>query len=166
MDIEVKIMIDKDIYDIFQIVLKKHNHNEKDIIENYIISYMSNQLSMDQRKDLLVSKKVTISEDYHGKANNRIPIWAHKPNQYNHKIIKSYFTLLQQSNEVTLHNMELLCSDSSKPELYIPTFRTNYASMKFDSEKSHGKVFIDDGKYVNIWSEVEKTLYKYRRYFE
>lgn len=166
MDIEVKITIDKDIYDIFQIVLKRHNHNEKEIIENYLISYLSHQMAKDQNRDLMLSKKVAYSEDYQGKANDKIPVWAHKPSQYNHKIIKAYFKLLNQSNEVTLYNMELLCSDKSTPELYVPTFRTNYASMKYDGEKSHGRVFEDDGKYVKIWSGVEKTLLKYKSFFE
>jgi len=166
MDIEVRLSIDKDIYDIFQIVLRKSGHNEKEIIESYLLSYMTTQMEKEKRKDLIEPKKYQVIEDYEGKANNRIPTWAHKPNQYNHKIIRAYFTLLKQSSRVTLYNMELLCSDKSKPQLYVPTFKTNYASMKYDGEKSHGRVFEDDGKYVTIWQGVEKTLLNYRSYFE
>lgn len=166
MDVEVKILIDKDIYDIFQIVLKKSNHNEKEVIENYLIAYMTSQMEKDKKKDVFVPKTEKYVYNDYGKANARIPIWAHKPNQYNHKIIRAYFRLLNNSSSVTLYNMELLCNDESKPDLFVPTFRSNYASMKVDSGNCHGKVFEDDGKYVRIWSEVEATLMQYKHYFE
>ena len=38
-------------------------------------------------------------------------------------------------------------------------------SMKVDSEKSHGKVFVEDGEYVNIWDHVSDILEKYRSEF-
>jgi len=37
--------------------------------------------------------------------------------------------------------------------------------MKFDAAKTYGKVFVDDGKEVSIWSEVEGTLMEYQSYF-
>ncbi|MDY0278261.1 MAG: hypothetical protein RBQ97_09285 [Acholeplasma sp.] len=165
MDIEIKLNVNKDLYDIFQIVLKRSNHNEKEVVENFLLSYATKQMEQDIRKDITLSRTVT-SDDYRGKANHKIPKWAHSPNQYNHKIIKSYFKLLETSGQVTLYNMELLCSDSTKPDLYVPTFKANYASMKLDGQKSHGRVFEDDGKYVTIWSEVEQTLMKFKRFFE
>lgn len=166
MDIEVKFQIDSGLYDIFQIVLKKFNHNEKDIIENYILFYITKQMNKDLDPDVIYPKMVHDKTDYHGKANVRIPSWAHKPFQYNHKIIRSYFKLLNTGNEVSLQNMELLCSDKSNPELYVPTFRSNYTSMKLDNGNNHGKVFEDDGQYVKIAPEVEETLFKFRKYFE
>lgn len=168
-DIEVKILINKDIYDIFQIVLRRSNHNEKDIIENYMLAYMSKQMEQmksENKNEIFVPKTLFSNTNYHGKANDRIPLWAHKPNQYNHKIIKAYFKLLASSSDVTIYNMELLCSDENTPEMYVPKFKENYASMKYDGAKSHGKVFEDDGRNVKIWSEVESTLLKYKTYFE
>jgi hypothetical protein len=173
MDIEVKMLIDKDIYSLFQLVLKKCNHNEKDIIENYLLLYMTQQMEKDKKMRLQLetekkTDKLPQADDNvnYGKANDRIPLWARKPNQYNHKIVRAYFHLLKSTNPVTLYNLEMLCTDKTKPELYVLTFRTNYASMKLDSGNNHGKVFEDDGKIVWIWSEVEATLMKYKQYFE
>lgn len=101
-----------------------------------------------------------------GKATDRIPLWAHKPNQINHKIIKAYFRILKGSGNVTLHNLQLACSDETKPEVYVKTFLDNYASMKTDGGNNHGRVFVDDGKYVTISPDVEKKLLRYRRFFE
>ena len=53
-----------------------------------------------------------------------------------------------------MDKMELLCSKKERSELYVPTFRNNYAQMKIDGPKSHGKVFEDDGEHVWIWKKV------------
>ena len=61
--------------------------------------------------------------------------------------------------------MEKLCSDKERSELYVPTFRNNYAQMKIDGPKSHGKVFEDDGDCVWIWKEVEEVLRSHKNSF-
>ena len=104
-------------------------------------------------------------KDFYGKAIQRIPMWALKPSQYNHKIIKAYFMAEHIAGEATLLMMERLCSDKERPDLYVPTFKNNYSQMKLDGPKSHGKVFEDDGDRVWIWDEVEETLMKYKNSF-
>ena len=64
-----------------------------------------------------------------------------------------------------LYQLEELCSREDVPELYVPTFRNNYAQMKIDGAKTYGKVFEDDGKVVSIWDEVEGILVEYKSYF-
>ena len=92
-------------------------------------------------------------------------MWALKPNQYNHKIIKSYFMSIDIAENATIVMMERLCSDKNRPDLYVPTFKNNYSQMKLDGPKSHGKVFEDDGNHVWIWNEVEETLMQYKSEF-
>ncbi len=103
--------------------------------------------------------------DYYGKAIGRIPIWALKPEQYNHKIIKAFFTAVDIAGSATIDMMERLCSEKEHPSLYVPTFKNNYSQMKIDGAKSHGKVFEDDGENVWLWSEVEEILLKYKSSF-
>lgn len=105
------------------------------------------------------------NKDFYGKAIQRIPIWAVKPNQYNHKIIRAYFKAVAATGRATIDMMERLCSDENNLELYVPTFKNNYSQMKLDGPKSHGKVFEDDGDSVWIWSEVEEVLMKYKTNF-
>ena len=71
-------------------------------------------------------------KDFYGKALQRIPMWALKPSQYNHKIIKAYFMAEHIAGEATLLMMERLCSDKERPDLYVPTFKNNYSQMKLD----------------------------------
>ena len=92
-------------------------------------------------------------------------MWALKPEQYNNKIIRAYFKAVEITSCATIDVMERLCSDKDKPELYVTTFKNNYAQMKLDGPKSHGKVFEDDGEKVTIWHEVEDTLMRYKSSF-
>lgn len=104
-------------------------------------------------------------DNCYGKALSRIPVWAIKSTQYNHKIIKAYFTAEALEGKVTINLMESLCSNKNNPDLYVPTFKSNYSQMKIDSAKSHGKVFEDNGEDVWIWPVVKDELMKYKLYF-
>ena len=95
----------------------------------------------------------------------RIPLWAKRPEQYCHKIIRGFFLCKELHGQVLLYELEELCSREEVPELYVSTFRSNYAQMKIDGAKTYGKVFEDDGKVVSIWSEVEEILMEYKSHF-
>lgn len=104
------------------------------------------------------------SED--GKAIGRIPKWATNPGQNNHRIIRAYFQLLNERGMVTHPELEARCQNESEhPDVYVRDFRGNFASMKTDKGKSHGKVFTDDGYNVRAWSAVEQVLEQYRNLF-
>ena len=51
------------------------------------------------------------------------------------------------------------------PDVYVPDFYGNFASMKTDKGNSHGKVFTDDGYNIGIWEVVEHTIEQYRSLF-
>lgn len=53
-----------------------------------------------------------------------------------------------------------------KAILHCNDFRGNFASMKTDAGKSHGKVFRDDGYNITICPEVLATIEQYRSLFE
>lgn len=167
-----KIEINDELYAKLKLITNFNNEDEVILIENLITNYLSSELNKIS-KSLTPSKKEVSSNfsldydssDFYAKAIDRIPIWARKKEQYNHKILRAYFKALKTSENVTISNMELLCSDENNHELYVPTFRTNYAQMKIDGPKSHGKVFEDDGKHVYIWSGVKSVIEKYKEYF-
>lgn len=165
---EVSFIVDEDVYEKFCIALQLSNEDASSVVEkgmrNFIIrtfDRVSQEYSLkDANKSLSESDK-----DFYGKAVQKIPVWALKPNQYNHKIIRAFFEAEESTGEVYLSTMELLCSDKSRSELYVPTFRNNYSQMKIDGPKSYGKVFEDDGERVWIWREVEEVLRRHRDSF-
>ena len=102
-----------------------------------------------------------------GKANKRIPLWARKPQQNNHKILRAFFELKQEIGNVTIDALRRRCSDpTGHPNTYVPHFDNNFSQMKFDNGNSHGKVFEEHDGFITIWDRISDTLQKYRDYFE
>lgn len=146
--------------------LIKESENEAiETCMKWYIAKVFEKVSQEYNPKRTAKKASDESDSYYGKASQRIPVWALKPNQYNHKIIKAYFMAVENTGQATVSMMEKLCSDKDNPELYVPTFRNNFSQMKLDGPKSHGKVFEDDGETVTIWHEVEDTLMKYKSSF-
>jgi hypothetical protein len=101
-----------------------------------------------------------------GKAIERIPKWALSPEQNNYKIIRAYYQLLNERGLVTRPELEARCQDQSgHPDVFVRDFRGNFASMKTDKGKSHGKVFTDDGYNVRLWSTVSPVMEQNRSLF-
>jgi hypothetical protein len=163
MDRNITVSINEDVYEKFCLAMKLTKDSENQAIETCLRWYIAKtfeKASQDYNPKAAARKTADESNDYYGKAIQRIPVWALKPTQYNHKIIRAYFEAVDIAGQATIAMMERLCSDKEYPELYVPTFKNNYSQMKLDGPKSHGKVFEDDGENVWIWSEVKETLMK------
>lgn len=168
MDREVTFVVDKDVYDKFCIALQLSNEDESEVIENSMRNYITrifDRVSQEYSSSASHKPMTDNERDFYCKALQRIPVWAIKPNQYNHKIIRAFFEAERTTGEVHLSTMELLCSDKEHSEMYVPTFKNNYSQMKIDGPKSHGKVFEDDGDRVWIWKEVEDVLRRHKDSF-
>lgn len=165
---EIRLNIESDVYEKFCLALKLTNESEEVAIENCMRSYIAKafeKISQEYNPKMVEKQSKVKTKDFYGKALNRIPVWALKPKQYNHKIIKAYFTSVNIAGKATITMMERLCGNKDCPELYVPTFKNNYSQMKLDGPKSHGKVFEDDGNEVWIWSEVKCMLMQYKNSF-
>ncbi len=164
---KVSFFIDEDVYEKFLLAMDISKESEGEAIEMSMRWYIAKtfEKASHEYNPKKVSKSPEGVNDYYGKAIGRIPIWALKPEQYNHKIIRAYFTALDIAGSATISMMEQLCSEKVYPELYVPTFKNNYSQMKIDGAKSHGKVFEDDGENVWLWSEIEDTLLKHKSSF-
>jgi hypothetical protein len=164
----VTLAVDHDVYDKFRIALELTRDEEDEALEQCLKWYINKSFeraALTYDPNTKPKKMGETGIEHHGMANRRIPSWAMKPKQFNHRIIKAFLTIEQGGRRVTLAEMERLCSDKSHPKTYVPTFRSNYAQMKLDAPKSHGKVFEDDGETVTIWGGVKDTLMRYREMF-
>ena len=164
---KVSFLVDEDVYEKFCLAMSISKDSEEEAFEMCMRWYIAKtfEKASHEYKPKAVSKSSEGTNDYYGKAIRRIPVWAIKTEQYNHKIIKAYFTAVDIAGAATITMMERLCSDKEHPELFVPTFKNNYSQMKIDGPKSHGKVFEDDGENVWLWSEIEDTLLKYKSSF-
>lgn len=163
---ELKILLDSELLKKFDIALILNNENKDEVIDMLLKSYVSRTFS--QAAALYENEKNsgTETEEYYGKALHKIPKWAKKPKQAIYKIIRAYFQL-SDNGAVTYTELAQQCSDSvNHSDVYMPSFSTNFAQMKFDGEKSYGKVFeVNKDGTVTIWSYVEAQLLKYKNDF-
>lgn len=117
-------------------------------------------------KENVVRIVKTTRNSIEGKANAKIPKWAKAKNQINHRIIRAYYQLLNEFGFVHRPDLIARCQDNENhPEVYVRDFSGNFASMKTDKGNSHGRVFVDDGYNITIWSGVENTMEEYRSFF-
>lgn len=160
--------MDTDVYDKFTIAASLSEQDVSEALEISMKQYIADSFTRtsDHYRSALQEKNDHENDSYgEGKANRRIHLWAYKPEQYNHKIVKAFFEVERRMGQVSLDNLEKICSDKNRPEFYVPTFKSNYAQMKTDAPHSHGKVFEDDGEIVIIWDEVRDTLLRYKKFF-
>ena len=161
-----KFNMDQDVYEKFATAASLMDHDISEAMEICMKHYISESFARSKEYETKLSAKNHEKESYErGKANRKIPLWAYKPEQYNHKIVRAFFEVEKTTGHVSLHNLERACSDKNKPHLYVSTFKSNYAQMKTDLANSHGKVFEDDGENVYIWNEVKDTLLRYKQFF-
>jgi len=99
----------------------------------------------------------------YAKAIGRIPHWAEKPNQNNHKVVRAYFKALYTYGQATLEAMQTFCSNKNNTRLYVENFKSHFDSLKTDSGNNHGKIFEYDKNtgIVKIWPVVADTLAEY-----
>ena len=101
------------------------------------------------------------------KADSRIPLWARRPKQMTHKILRAFFELQKEIGDVTLEELRKRCSDpEGHPKTFVPHFDANFAQMKTDAGHSYGQVFEEKDGIVTMWERVGETLRKWRDYFE
>ena len=73
---------------------------------------------------------------------------------------------LAEKGAVTYNTLADYCGDKNNADVYVATFNSNFAQMKFDGEKSHGKVFeVSESGVVTIWNHIASCLEEYKKYF-
>lgn len=90
--------------------MKLTNESEEVAIENCMRSYIAKafeKISQEYNPKMVEKQSKVKTKDFYGKALNRIPVWALKPKQYNHKIIKAYFTSVNIAGKATITMMDL-----------------------------------------------------------
>lgn len=166
----VSFEIDEDIYKKFSLAVQLSNESEDEIIERLLSEYASSMFTRAVKS--LGVKKETVQSEYidnidFGKAIRKIPTWAYKPNQNNHRLIKAFLLIQEEQGKVPLEELVSRCTDKDNyPDTYINDFKGNFAQMKTDAGNSHGKVFVVENDEVQIWSEVESVLYEYTERFK
>lgn len=150
-------------------LLKSYEISEiEEALVNFKIS-ITNINDMERKvkdKVIQVEPSKEIFDHNYLKGVRRVSVWARKPNQYNHRIIRAFLQLENELGEVRLHNLKLRCSNKEKyPDVFVPTFDSNFIQMKIDGVKSHSKIFEEKLGLVTIWEKALDEIESNREYF-
>lgn len=161
--------VDSDISEKFTMALMLTKEDADNVMEKLMSQYISDCFAKVSKAFAFNETRRSSAEgdeDY-AKANRRIPTWARKPQQNNHKIIKAFFELEEENGMVTVDELMDRCSNQEEyPETYVSDFKGNFAQMKTDASNSHGKVFVTNNDGVEIWDEIRDVLMENKKYFQ
>jgi len=104
----VTFTVDADVYEKFCIALNLTNETKDAAVESCMRWYIAKtfeKASQAYNPKTVAKQNEDINKDFYGKANQRIPVWAVKPNQYNHKIIRAYFKAVAATGRATIDMM-------------------------------------------------------------
>ena len=92
------------------------------------------------------------------KVKNRLKLWANRPDQKNHQILKKWLELSNdQQTAVKEEDFAQAASNSG-----INKFYDNFIQMKIIADKNHGKVFDVNNGYVTLWKPIEDAVYEFK----
>lgn len=135
-------------------------------IKSYIKETFLTAADSNDRKTEIAENTAAAVDNNFAKARKLIPKWAQNPTQNNYKIIKAYFTVLDERGIVSFKDLVKLCTDKyNYPQMYVADFRGNFEKLKTDVGNSSGKVFNITYDIVEIWDEVVDVLLEFKRYF-
>lgn len=178
----LNVVVDPELLEKFKLALMLNKEKEESAINSMIKRYITESFS-NATKEIFSDKETDLKNKYlkesrhyvdhlyptspkYGKANRKIPIWAHREYQNNHKIIKAFFQIKSEEKMVSVDDLKKRCTNQELyPDTFCYDFDGNFAAMKSDSSNSHGKVFIVENSQVKIWGVIADVLESYRIYF-
>ena len=167
MESELRVNLDTELYRRFEMALQLNGESKENVVAALLKSYVVRVFAQEaaQYEDFSPASDGQATDGLYGKALHRIPKWAKKPTQINHKIIRAYLQLAEKG-VVTYNMLADYCGDKKNADVYVATFNSNFAQMKFDGEKSHGKVFeVSENGVVTVWDYVASCLEEYKKDF-
>ncbi len=158
--------IEEDIVEKFEIAIQINKGDRDKIIEDFMKETIIKTFSGIANEFTTHDMKKTERQDTTKKALNKIQLWAEKQTQIPYKIIRAFFQLEKEKEVVFLDDLRQRCADEEKHyDTFVSTFEQNFAQLKFDGPKSHGKVFEINENRVQLWSDVEEAIRRRRDQF-
>ena len=96
------------------------------------------------------------------KVETRIPLWAKRPEQHNHRILQAFFAV-ERDGMTTKERMKEFFLQNGYGTAW--QFDNNFASMRTNEGNSHGYVFSCINDIVTLTEEASSVAYKYRDSF-
>lgn len=167
----LNINLNAEVVEKFELALRLNKENENEVITRMMVQYITDSFTKASKtftmQHPVKSNYLSEKDKNFAKANRKIPIWARKPQQNNHRIIKAFFEIEEEMGTVTVEDLAERCSNLTEyPDTFSSDFRGNFAQMKTDASNSHGKVFEVNDDIVEVWEEVTVVLMECKPLFK
>lgn len=159
---DINITLTEDLYRRFSAACILSGQDQHEVIcekiEEFITSTFSSELSGLSAPAQAFSKKTMVPS----KVLTRIPLWAKRPDQHNHKILRAFF-VVERDGMTTRDRMKDFFLENNYGTAW--QFDNNFNSMRTNEGNSHGQVFACVNDLVTLSEEASSIAYKYREYF-
>lgn len=165
---ELACMVDGDSLELFEKILEIEEKTADQVINDFIRQYCMKGVNkiVNAREGWEEGQTMDRYSGSEPKALSRLALWARRPSQYNHRILRAFFQLQSEAGVVSHEALKARCGDKEKhPDTHVPLFHGHYASMKTDTGNSHGKIFEETDGNVKLWHRVESEVNLYKGQF-
>lgn len=159
---EITFTINDDLYRRFAAACILSGKDQSMIICEKIEEFASSTFANEVSGLHVTTPKVEQAFDAKSKVLTRIPLWAKRPEQHNHKILQAFFATESEGMTTRDRMREFFIQAASGTGWQ---FDNNFASMRTNEGNSHGRVFACFNDIVTLTEEASGIAYKYRDHF-
>ena len=159
---EITFTINDDLYRRFAAACILSGKDQNAVICKKIEEFASSTIANEVSGLTAPMQKAEQSFDTRSKVLTRIPLWAKRPEQHNHKILQAFFATESEGMTTRERMREFFIQADSGTGWQ---FDNNFASMRTNEGNSHGRVFACFNDIVTLTEEASGIAYKYRDQF-
>lgn len=158
---ELTLTISDELYRRFAAACILSGKNQQEVIIEKLQEYISATFAA-EIPTLNEPAKQIQTVGMQSKVLTRIPLWARRPDQHNHRILQSFFAV-EHDGMTTKERMRDFFLRNGYGTGW--QFDNNFASMRTNEGNSHGHVFACVNDIVTLTEEARRIAYKYRDCF-
>lgn len=156
---EIKIAINEDLYRRFVAACVLTGEEQQQVISEKIQEFVTATFISEISE---LNASVQDEAQMQSKVETRIPLWAKRPEQHNHRILQAFFAV-ERDGMTTKERMREFFLQNGYGTPW--QFDNNFASMRTNEGNSHGNVFSCVNDIVTLTDEASSVAYKYRDSF-
>lgn len=159
---EIKVSVNEDLYRRFAAACVLAGKNQQVVISEKIQEFVAATFVSEMSEFNVSVQGEPQTNGTQRKVETRIPLWAKRPEQHNHRILQAFFAV-EHNGMTTKERMREFFLQNGYGTPW--QFDNNFASMRTNEGNSHGHVFACANDIVTLTDEASCVAYKYRDSF-
>lgn len=159
---EITIDINEELYRRFAAACILSEKEQQEVICRKIEEFITETFANEFSGAKMPAQNFISAANTQSKVLTRIPLWAKRPDQHNHKILQAFFAVESEGMTTRDRMRDFFVQNGAGSGWQ---FDNNFASMRTNEGNSHGHVFACFNDIVTLTEEASGIAYKYRDYF-